>query len=67
MAIIEFTQLGGYMKVCAIDEETGIEAVSILPLNLSQKDMTTAALQKLEYVMKKKNSEDGNNSGGFTA
>ena len=66
MAIIEYTQLGGYMKVCAIDEETGIEAVSILPLNLSQKDMTTAAMQKLEYVIKKKNSETGDTSGGFS-
>jgi hypothetical protein len=65
MAIIEYIQLGGYMKVSAIDEETGIEAVSILPLNLSRKDMTTAALQKLEYVMKKKKS-DGNTSGGFS-
>lgn len=66
MAIIEYQQLGGYMKVCAIDEETGIEAVSILPLGLTQQEMATAALQKLKYVMKKKDSGEGTNSGGFT-
>jgi hypothetical protein len=64
MAIIEYIQLGGYMKVSAVDEKTGIEAVSILPLNLTQKEMATVAMQKLNYVIKKKNSD--NNSGGFT-
>ena len=64
MAIIEFIHLGEYVKVSAIDEATGIEAVSILPKNLSQKDMQAAAMRKLKYVMEKKNS-DGDNSGGF--
>lgn len=63
MAILEYIQLGTYIKVSAIDEETGIEAVSILPLNLTQKDMQDAALRKLKYVMKKK--ADENNGGGF--
>jgi hypothetical protein len=63
MAIIEYTQLGFYMKVCAIDEETGIEAVSILPLSLSQMEMQEAAMRKLKYVMKRKSDE--NSSGGF--
>jgi hypothetical protein len=63
MAILEYIQLGTYMKVSAIDEETGIEAVSILPLNLTQKDMQDAALRKLKYVMKKK--ADENNGSGF--
>ena len=63
MAILEYIQLGTYMKVSAIDEETGIEAVSILPLNLTQKDMQDAALRKLKYVTKKK--ADENNGGGF--
>jgi len=64
MAILEYIQLGGYMKVSAVDEETGIEAVSILPLNLTRQEMTTAAMQKLKYVMNKKTGE--NSSGGFT-
>ncbi len=64
MAIIEFIHLGGYVKVSAIDEETGIEAVSILPPNLSKSDMTLAAMRKLEYVMAKKKTD--NDSGGFT-
>ena len=53
MVILEYTQLGGYMRVAAIDEKTGTEVVSILPLNLSKKDMELAAMRRLEYVMKK--------------
>lgn len=66
MAIIEFIQHGDYMKVSAIDEETGIEAITILPLNLSRADMQTAAMNKLKYVIEKKKS-DSNSGGGFTA
>jgi hypothetical protein len=64
MAIIEFIQLGDYVKVSAIDEESGVEAVTILPTNLSQADMQEAALRKLKYVMEKKKSS-GDDSGGF--
>lgn len=65
MAIIEYIQLGSYMKVSAVDEETGVEAVTILPLNLSQSEMAEAAIRKLKYVMEKKRSE--NDGDGFTA
>lgn len=65
MAILEYTQLGTYMRVAAIDEETGIEAVSILPLNLSKKEMEQAAMRKLKYVLDKK-SADSDSGGGFT-
>lgn len=64
MAIIEFIQLGDYVKVSAIDEESGVEAVTILPTNLSQADMQDAALRKLKYVMEKKKSS-ADDSGGF--
>lgn len=64
MAIIEYIQLGTYMKVSAIDEETGTEAVSILPLALSKMEMQEAALRKLKYVMEKKKTDE-NNGGGF--
>jgi hypothetical protein len=63
MAIIEFIQFGDYMKVSAIDEETGIEAVSILPSSLSKNEMQIAAIRKLKYVINKKKSD--NSSGGF--
>ncbi len=64
MAILEFIKYGDYMKVSAIDEETGIEALSILPVQLSQSDMKKLAMKKLKYVMEKKRSEDG---GGIIA
>ncbi len=63
MAILEFIKLGEYVKVSAVDEATGIEAVSILPSTLSRMELETAAIRKLEYVMKKK-SEGGSNNGG---
>ncbi len=65
MPIIEFIRLGEYVKVCAVDEATGIEAVSILPSTLSKHELQEAALRKLQYVMKKK-QDDSSSSGGFT-
>ncbi len=60
--IFEFTQLGGYVKVCAVDEESGTEAVVMCPANLSRPDMEQHALNKLKYLMKKKNDKD---DGGY--
>ena len=65
MPILEFIQHGDYIKVSAIDEETGIEAITILPKNLPRSDMEKAAMQKLKYVMKKK-SEGADDSGIIT-
>lgn len=57
--IFEFTKLGSYVKVCAVDEETGLEAVVNCPANLSRSDMEQHAINRLNYLRKKK-EEDKN-------
>jgi hypothetical protein len=47
----EFTQLGGQMRVAAIDAQTGIEVVVIAPLSATQPQMQTLALNKLKRRM----------------
>ncbi len=44
----EFTQLGGQMRVAAIDGATGIEVVLIAPLSATQHQMQALALAKLK-------------------
>lgn len=44
----EFTQLGGQMRVAAIDGKTGIEVIVIAPVTATQVQMQTIALAKLK-------------------
>jgi hypothetical protein len=44
----EFTQIGGQMRVAAIDSATGIEVIVITPLSATQHQMQTLALAKLK-------------------
>lgn len=43
----EFTQIGGQMRVAAIDARTGIEVIVIAPLAATQIQMQQLALAKL--------------------
>lgn len=43
----EFTQIGGQMRVAALDEATGIEVVVIAPASATQMQMQNLALGKL--------------------
>lgn len=52
--IIEMHALGGQVKVTAIDEKTGVEAVIIAPIGLSKQAMQQQALNKLQYLLSKK-------------
>jgi hypothetical protein len=47
----EFTQIGGQMRVAAIDAKTGVEVVVIAPLTATQIQMQTLALAKLKRRM----------------
>jgi hypothetical protein len=47
----EFTQLGGQMRVAAIDAKTGTEVVVIAPLAATQIQMQNLALAKLRRRM----------------
>lgn len=44
----EFTQLGGQMRVAAIDGKTGTEVIVIAPVTATQVQMQTIALAKLK-------------------
>ena len=55
--LFEYVRQGGTVKVTAIETETGIEAVIIVPANLSENQMQMKALQKLRYIMQKKADE----------
>lgn len=51
--LFEFVKQGNVVKVTAIEANTAIEAVVVLPANLSESEMKTRAMQKLIYVLKK--------------
>ena len=55
--LFEYIRQGTSVKVTAIEPETGIEAVVIVPANLSESQMQMKALQKLRYIMQKKVDE----------
>ncbi len=51
--IFEFTKLGSYVKVCVVEEETGLEAVVTCPSNISRSEMEQHALNRLKYLKSK--------------
>lgn len=53
--LFEFYRQGQFVKVAAIDVETKIEAVVIVPATLSEAQMKTQALRKLQYLINKNN------------
>jgi hypothetical protein len=50
---IEIVTLGNYAKVTAIDSATGTEVSVTCPANAPRASMEVAAVNKLEYVLKK--------------
>jgi hypothetical protein len=56
--LIEFVVQGAYVRVAAIDAETGTEAVAVGAASASKEELTRLAVRKLEYVLAKKRGED---------
>jgi hypothetical protein len=56
--LIEIVILGGYAKVSAIDPVTGTEVSVMGPGNATRASLEAAALNKLDYVLKKKAAEE---------
>ena len=50
---IEIVTMGSFAKVSAIDSETGTEVSITGPANAERTTLEAAAVQKLEYVLKK--------------
>ena len=57
--IIEFTQIGGSIKVTAIDPRTMTEVSIVGGTQYSQEFLGRQAVKKLEYVLTKKREEGG--------
>lgn len=55
--IFEFQRIGNFMKVCAVDVATGTEITIQGAASASRKELEQVALQKLRYVLGKKNSQ----------
>jgi hypothetical protein len=55
--LFEYVRQGSSVKVTAIETDTGIEAVVVVPANLPEDQMQMKALQKLRYIMQKKVDE----------
>ncbi len=56
--LIEIVILGAYAKVSAIDTVTGTEVSVMGPGNATRASLEAAALNKLDYVLKKKAAEE---------
>ena len=52
--LFEYVRQGALVKVTALEPETGVEAVVVMPVGLSEKEMQARAMQKLLYVLKKR-------------
>lgn len=52
--IVEFIQMGAYVKVTAIDPLTGKEVSMVGDPNAGNERLKELAVQKLEYVLNKK-------------
>ncbi|ANK80098.1 DUF6898 family protein [Minwuia thermotolerans] len=50
---LEYTVMDDMVRVAAIDEATGTEAILIGPVSAGRKALKQAAIQKLEYVLAK--------------
>ncbi len=49
--IFEFVIQGAYMRVAAVDVETGVEAVTLGPANAARSDLEALALRKLNHLL----------------
>ena len=54
--IIESIRHGAYVKVIAIDPETGVEATIVGDPSVGTEALNNLAIQKLEYVLSKRQS-----------
>lgn len=51
--LFEYMRHGTSVRVTAIEPDTGVEAVVVVPADLPEEQMQARALQKLLYLLKK--------------
>lgn len=54
--LFEFTKVGTYMRVAAIDPASGIEVVTVAPVSASRQHMQQVAAAKLRRRMRQRES-----------
>lgn len=52
-ALLEFVQIGAFVRVTAVDPVTGIEAVIQGPVTAGEAALRHTAMQKLAYLLRK--------------
>ena len=52
--LLEFQQMGRYVKVSAIDPVTNVEVSIVGDASASKAELERVAIRKLEYVLRKK-------------
>jgi len=62
--IIEFHQVGSYVKVSAIDPVTLTEISIPVPANLTQAQAAQAAVRRLKYVLARRNGMSADGTAG---
>ena len=55
--LLEFRQMGNSVKVTAVDPVTMVEASIVGPVNHPQEVLSRLAIQKLRYVLAKRNDD----------
>lgn len=60
--ILEFRRVGNVVKVSAVDTATYVEVSIMAPVTCSEQEMTVTAIQKLDYVLAKRD-QDGQTPG----
>ncbi|MCF6195111.1 MAG: hypothetical protein L3J50_00295 [Emcibacter sp.] len=54
--LVEFIQVGSYMKVSAVDTVSGREVSIVGPASASRNQLSRVAVNKLKYVLAKEKS-----------
>ena len=57
--LFEFVQLGGQVRVAALDAVTGAEAVIIGPANAARADLERVAIRKLMRLLSGRSDDQG--------
>lgn len=57
--LLEFHQVGSFVRVSAIDPQTNTEVTTMGSPNATEAELTQLALRKLDYVLGKKKTDDG--------
>jgi hypothetical protein len=62
--LIEFHQVGTYVKVSIMDPASLTEVSIVAPANLPQGQLAQAAIRKLKYVLARRNGTDTDGTAG---